>query len=220
MYFFGLRSFFTWTGDRMRIVLIGASGHGKVCAEIAKLVGYDRIIFLDSDISRRECAGNAVVGTCDDFERYIDENTFFFVSIGNIDDRKRLQKRIKRSLGQIASLIHPKAVVSNEVKLGEGSVVMAGAVVNPGTVIGRGCIINTCASIDHDCKVGDYVHVAVGSRVCGAVEVGMDTWIGAGSTISNNVRICERCIIGAGAVVVQDIKEEGTYVGVPAKKKK
>ena len=95
---------------------------------------------------------------------------------------------------------------------------MAGAVINPGVGIGKGCIINTCSSVDHDCDVGDYVHIAVGSHLCGTVSVGDGTWIGAGATVINNVFICSDCMIGAGAVVVNDIQESGTYVGVPARR--
>ena len=95
---------------------------------------------------------------------------------------------------------------------------MAGAVINSGARIGTGCIVNTCASVDHDCNVGDYVHIAVGSHLCGTVSMGDETWIGAGAIVSNNISICSECMIGAGAVVVKDIKESGTYVGVPAKK--
>jgi acetyltransferase-like isoleucine patch superfamily enzyme len=94
---------------------------------------------------------------------------------------------------------------------------MAGVVINSGSVIGEGCIVNTCGSVDHDCKVDDYVHVSVDAHFCGTVTVGESTWIGAGATISNNITICGSCTIGAGAVVVKDIEEEGTYVGVPAR---
>ena len=94
--------------------------------------------------------------------------------------------------------------------------IMAGAVINPYAKLGKGCIVNTCASVDHDCEVRDYVHVAVGAHLCGTVEVGAYTWIGAGATVSNNISICPECMIGAGAVVVKDIVEAGTYVGVPA----
>lgn len=97
---------------------------------------------------------------------------------------------------------------------------MAGAVINSGVRIGRGCIINTCSSADHDCDMGDYVHIAVGSHLCGTVSVGDETWIGAGATVSNNISICSECMIGAGAVVTRDITEKGTYVGVPAKRSK
>ena len=81
-----------------------------------------------------------------------------------------------------------------------------------------GCIINTCASVDHDCVLEDFVHVAVGAHVAGTVSIGAGTWIGAGATVSNNLQICGGCMIGAGAVVIKSITESGTYVGVPAEK--
>ena len=72
--------------------------------------------------------------------------------------------------------------------------------------------------MDHDCKVGNYVHIAVGSHLCGTVSVGNGTWIGAGATIINNVSICPDCMIGAGAVVIKNIVEQGTYIGCPVSK--
>ena len=102
--------------------------------------------------------------------------------------------------------------------LGTGTLVAAGAVINPGAVIGDGCIINTCASVDHDCVLEDFVHRAVGAHVAGTVSIGAGTWIGAGATVSNNLQICGGCMIGAGAVVIKSITESGTYVGVPAEK--
>ena len=83
----------------MRIVFIGAPGHGKVCAEIAKLVGYKEILFLDDNRELKECARYAVVGILDDFERYLNDNTDFFVSIGNAESRKRIQEKITMAGG-------------------------------------------------------------------------------------------------------------------------
>ena len=94
---------------------------------------------------------------------------------------------------------------------------MAGAVVNPYAKLGCSCIVNTCASVDHDCIVGNYVHISVGAHICGAVTIGEGVWVGAGSTIINNIRVCPECLLGAGSVVVKDIDQTGTYVGVPAK---
>ncbi len=108
--------------------------------------------------------------------------------------------------------------MAEDVKIGEGTVVMAGAVVNPGAIIGKGCIINTCSSIDHDCKIGDFVHVSIGAHLAGAVKVHSRTWIGAGDTVINKIFICDNWKVGAGPVVVNNITEVGTYVGVPAKK--
>ena len=197
-----------------KIVIIGASGHGKVAADIALKCGYTDIVFLDDNISIKNCGRHSVVGSNDRVE---DINSDVIVAIGNSAARRRIQESIEEE--RLAVLIHPDAVVAEDVTIGSGTVVMAGTVINPGSMIGRGCIINTCASVDHDCKLGDYVHVAVGAHLAGSVEVGDETWIGAGATVSNNIEICGRCMIGAGAVVVKDIEEAATYLGVPARQK-
>jgi sugar O-acyltransferase (sialic acid O-acetyltransferase NeuD family) len=190
----------------MRITIIGASGHGRVVADIARLRGYTDIVFLDDNPDVTECAGYPVVG---DSLSLVEGDVF--VAVGDAEVRKRL------SGGRDpVTLVHPDAVVATDVVIGKGTVVMAGAVVNPGASIGRGCIVNTCASVDHDCVIADYVHVSVGAHLCGTVTVGESTWIGAGAVINNNVQLCADATIGAGAVVISDVKEAGTYVGVPA----
>lgn len=195
-----------------RLLIIGASGHGKVVADIARLNGYQEIAFLDDDSEVRHCGQYPVIGASSDV-RNIDGDVI--VAIGNAKIRRRIQQSIDSE--RIVTLIHPSAVVSGT-QIGLGTVVMAGAVINPGAVIGEGCIINTSSSVDHDCWVGNYVHVAVGAHVAGSVEIGDETWIGAGATVSNNVTICTGCMIGAGAVVVNSIEVSGTYVGVPARR--
>lgn len=202
----------------MGIVLIGASGHGKVCAEIAELTGYNGIRFLDDNRELTECGGHPVVGAQDDFRKYMGDGTAFFVSIGNSQTRKRIQTEIEAAGGRVATLVHPKSTISKDVKIGDGTAIMAGAVVNAGTTIGRGAIVNTSSSIDHDCVIGDYSHVAVGAHICGTVAIGTGVWIGAGATISNNLSICDGCMVGAGAVVIHDITISDKYIGVPAKR--
>ena len=193
--------------------IIGASGHGKVVADIARKNGYKEIVFLDDDVSIHECGGYPVIGKSSEAGT-IDAGVI--IGIGNADIRKRIQESIPHE--KLVTLIHPDAVIAEDVEIGAGTVVMAGAVINPGVGIGKGCIINTCSSVDHDCDVGDYVHIAVGSHLCGTVSVGDGTWIGAGATVSNNVSICSDCMIGAGAVIVKNIDSSGTYMGVPARK--
>lgn len=197
-----------------KIVIIGASGHGKVAANIALKCGYTDIVFLDDNVGIKNCGGYPVVGSSDKMKDMAGD---VIVAIGDPVIRRRIQEGIEEE--RLAVLIHPDAVIAEDVAIGKGTVVMAGTVINPGSVIGRGCIINTCASVDHDCKLGDYVHVAVGAHLAGSVEVGDETWIGAGATVSNNIEICGRCMIGAGAVVVKDIEEAATYLGVPARQK-
>ena len=196
-----------------RLAIIGASGHGKVIADIARKNGYKKIVFLDDDESIHECGGYSVVGKSSEAGT-IDAD--IIVGIGNAGVRKRIQESVPEE--KLVTLIHPDAVVAEDVVVGDGTVVMAGVVINPGVRIGKGCIINTCSSVDHDCEVGDYVHISVGSHLCGTVSVGSGTWIGAGATVSNNVSICSDSMIGAGAVIVKNIDSAGTYMGVPARR--
>lgn len=196
--------------------IIGASGHGKVVADIARKMGYEEIVFFDDNQEVNHCGVYPVVGATKDI---LQHNCDAFVAIGNPGVRSRLMEQLEQSQKTLPVLVHPNAVVAEDVQLGLGTVVVAGAVVNPGAKIGKGCIINTCSSVDHDCVIGDYVHVAVGAHVAGTVQIQHHTWVGAGTTVSNNVNICANCMIGAGAVVCKSIMEEGTYVGVPAKKK-
>ena len=196
-----------------RLIIIGASGHGKVVADIACRLGYTDIVFLDNNPKLEKCAGFSVLGS-DKMVKDLDGDVF--VAIGNANTRKKLMTDNQGR--RFPVLIHPSAVVAGDVQIGVGSVVMAGVVINPGTSIGMGCIVNTSSSVDHDCLIGDYCHISVGSHLCGTVAVGDNTWIGAGATISNNVDICADCLIGAGAVVVRDIDEPGTYIGIPAKR--
>lgn len=200
------------------LVIVGASGHGKVIADIAKKVGYTDIVFLDDNPKVESCGIYKVVGGCKSAQSY--KNADFIVAIGNSKIRRKIQSELIEMGLNIVSLVHPSAVIASNVKIGVGTVVMAGAVINPCSVIGQGAIINTCASVDHDCRIGDYVHVSVGAHVAGTVIIGDNTWVGAGATVSNNIEITNECMIGAGAVVIADITEHGTYVGVPAKKLK
>ncbi|MGI6264927.1 MAG: acetyltransferase [Acutalibacteraceae bacterium] len=195
-----------------RLLIIGAGGHGKVIADIAAQRGYTDIAFLD-DNRRDVQAGYPVVGAVADAGRLEGD---LFVAIGNGEIRRRIQESLPKE--RLATLIHPRATVARDAKIGAGSVVMAGAVVNPGASIGDGVIVNTASSVDHDCAVGDFAHIAVGAHLCGTVEIGADTMIGAGAVVTNNRRVCAGCLIGAGAAVVKDLDQPGTYVGVPARR--
>lgn len=192
----------------MKLTIIGASGHGKVVADIARKNGYDEIVFLDDNPNIKFCGNYPVIGNTNNT---IDGAAF--VAVGNNQIRERL------SYGRaVVTLIHPNAIISDDVVIGNGTVIMAGAIINSGAKIGNGCIINTSSSVDHDCIIGDFVHISVGAHLCGTVLVGDHTWIGAGATVSNDIIICKDCLVGAGAVVVSNIEKKGTYVGVPARR--
>ncbi len=201
-----------------KLIIIGASGHGKVAADIAiKMNKWQSIAFLDDDESIKTSMGLEVIGKTADAFTYKEEADFF-VAIGSNVTREKIQEKLVEEELNVVNLIHPAVVIGTDVEIGIGTTVMAGAVINSSTRIGKGCIINTSASLDHDNNIEDYVHISPGTRVAGSVTVGKATWLGIGSVISNNVNICSDCKVGAGAVVVKDITEPGTYVGVPVRR--
>lgn len=200
-----------------KLIIIGASGHGKVVADIAlKTEKYTEICFLDDNPDVGECMGFPIIGKVASFDQWINEAEYI-VAIGNSHVREKITNQLLEKNAILATLIHPNACIGINVEIGAGTVVMAGAIINSNTRIGDGVIINTASSVDHDNVVGDYCHVSVGAHLAGTVHLKKHTWIGAGATISNNITVCKECMIGSGAVVVKDIEESGTYVGVPAK---
>ena len=200
-----------------KVVVIGASGHGKVVADIIKEAGDEVAGFLDDNLEVFPMfSGYPVLGTTAQPLENVEVE--YIVAIGNAKIREMIVERFKGVKWYTA--VHSTAVLSkSDTAIGEGTVIMPNAVINAGAKIGKHCIINTSAVVEHDNKLEDYVHVSVGAKLAGTVCVGKLTWIGIGACISNNLTICDGCMIGAGAVVVKDIKEAGIYIGVPARKK-
>lgn len=197
------------------VVIIGASGHAKVIADIIIKNG-DRVVgFLDDNTALPETIiGYSYLDVISGWQKYMSD-CCFVMGIGN----NRIRRKIAKSLDvEWYTAIHPSAQIAVDTHIGEGTVVMANAVINTSARIGRHCIINTGAVIEHDNRIADYVHVSPNAALCGTVSVGEMTHIGAGATVKNNTSICRDVVIGAGGVVVKDITESGTYVGVPAKK--
>ncbi|MDK2946235.1 MAG: hypothetical protein PWQ85_1011 [Geotoga sp.] len=204
-----------------KLLILGASGHGRVVAEIATLMKqWDEISFLDDNEELNHVNGYKVIDRLKNYRLYKDEYENAFVAIGNNQIRLRLINELLKAGFSIPVLIHPKATISNNVFIDIGTVVMAGAVINTNTVIGKGCIINTSSSVDHDCVLGDGVHISPGAHVGGTVHIGRCTWVCIGSSISNNITIGENVVIAAGAVVIRDIRDNVMVAGVPATFKK
>ena len=197
-----------------RLIIIGAGGHGKVIADAALKNGYTNICYID-DHAKGEIMGFPIIGTCEDIERLNDENTDFIIGIGNNDVRKKVAET--HDLNWV-SIVHPSAQIAFYAEIGKGTVVMANAVVNVCATIGEHCIINTGAIVEHDNMIENYVHISPNVALGGTVRIGELTHIGIGATVINNVDVCSGCTIGAGAVVVKDLKTKGTYIGVPVLK--
>lgn len=188
------------------VIIIGASGHGRVIADIVRASGDILLGFLDDDPAKK------TLGPVSDHVKY--PGAEFVVGIGNAAARERISSIPVKWY----TAVHPAAVVSLSASIGEGSVVMPCAVINADAVIGRHCIVNSGAIVEHDDRIEDYAHISVGAKLGGTVSVGRKTWVGIGAAVKNNVSICADCVIGAGAVVIHPIEEKGTYIGVPAER--
>ncbi|PEW87009.1 acetyltransferase [Bacillus cereus] len=205
---------------KKKLLIIGASGHGKVIADIAlKMNKWQSIAFLDDNENVKSSMGIEIIDNSASISKYVDDHDFF-VGIGNNVIREKVQSQLENEEASIPVLIHPSAIIGEQVYLEAGTVVMAGAVINCCTKIGKGCIINTASTVDHDNVIEDYVHISPGAHLAGTVKVGSGTWLAIGSIVINNINITSECKIGAGAVVIRDITETGTYVGVPARRVK
>lgn len=199
------------------VVIIGAGGHAKVIADIITKSNDNVIGFLDDnlDIQNKTIYLNkTVLGTTKDIDKY--KEYYFVIGIGNNNIRENIANSYDLKW---YTAIHPNAIIANEVSIEEGSVVMAGSIINTGTKIGKHCIINTKSSLDHDNIIENYVHISPGATLAGTVHIKEKTWVCSGATIINNITIAKNNIIGAGSVVIKDINEEnGTYVGAPARR--
>ncbi len=203
-----------------KVIIIGAGGHARVIADIINKSNDDLIGFLDDnkDIQGTIVFDNKkVLGTIQEVDEKKYEEYYFVIGIGSNRVRELIANKYPNLKWYTA--IHPNAIIANDTKIGDGTVIMAGVVINPGTKIGNHCIINTCSSLDHDNVLEDFVHISPGSHLAGTVKVGEKTWICAGVTIINNISIGKNNVIGAGATVIQNIEENNsTFVGVPTRK--
>ena len=201
------------------LLILGTGGHALSVADAALALGHwDSLAFLD-DEPKETILGFPVLGRLAAAEVLRDGHPEAFVALGNNALRLAWLEKLRGWGFKIPSVIHPRSIVSPFAEIGEGCVVMAGAVVNVKTVIHEGCILNTGCGVDHNSILGAGVHLSPGVHAGGDTFIGTRTWICIGATIGSQRSICADSIIAAGAAVVSDITEPGLYAGVPAVKK-
>jgi len=205
-----------------KVVIWGAGGHAKVVADaLRQQGGWNVVGFLDDAAPHHRgesfCGATVLGGREALANLRRDGVTHAFLAIGNCAARLELMAVVEAAGYELATAIHPRAVVAPDVAVGAGTVVAAGAVINPAARVGRSVIVNTCASVDHDCVIGDAAHVCPGVRLAGCVTVGRAAWVGIGATVIQNVTIGEGATVGAGAVVLKDVPAGAVAYGVPAR---
>jgi sugar O-acyltransferase (sialic acid O-acetyltransferase NeuD family) len=205
------------------ITVFGASGHAKVVLDILELsrVRIDLIVDDNAALHGREFYGYVVGGGRAQLQESLSRKGYLecIIAIGNNRIRGMVAKWLLEAGAVLApAALHPSAQVSRTARISRGCVVMAGCVVNPDAYIGENVIINTGASVDHDCIVGQDVHVAPGATLCGGVHLGEGSMVGAGSVVHPNITIGKNVTIGAGATVLEDVPDNVTVVGTPARR--
>lgn len=202
------------------VFIFGASGHGRVVLDVMEQQGVGQVEgFFDDDprLWGKEWAGYPVLGGRDALFANAGKHSKGLVAIGHNRARMAVFRWLKESGFSFVSAVHPRATLSRSARLGEGTVVMAGAVINPEARVGDNVIVNTGATVDHDCVVMDHVHIAPGATLCGNVWVGEGVLVGAGATLLPGVRVHPASIVGAGATVVRDVAPGSVVVGTPAR---
>ncbi len=199
------------------LIIIGAGGHGKVIAETALAAGWSTIAFYDDAYpSTRHTGQWEILGTSIDLLN-TQSNSPIVIAIGNNMTRIQKATQFKEAGFRFATIIHPRAIISPSAKIGEGTVIFGGAVVNAYATIGDHCIINTNSTVEHECHLNEGVHVSPNAALGGGAQIGSMSWVGISACVKQGARIGESVMIGAGAAVVRDLPSYCTALGVPAR---
>ena len=200
------------------LAILGASGHGKVVADIAECQGWEKVSFFDDAWPKKQKNGAwSVIGDSDELLKRLSEFSGVAVAIGDNTVRLNKLNMFKQAGAPLPALAHPSAVVSRYSFIDDAVVIVAGAVINADARVRFGTVINTSASVGHDCDLGEGCHICPGVRLAGGVEVGSCSWVGVGTSVRQLVKIGSGVVIGAGAAVVSDIENGAIAVGVPAR---
>lgn len=205
-----------------KCVIIGAGGHAKVVIDIVRRSGKDIIGLTDVTIKEgNKFMGYPVLGNddrlSDIYESGVHEAVMGIGHVGEPWIRNQIFQKAVEMGFTFPNLMHPAAVLSENIHYGEGNLFGAHCTVNADAVIGSLCIINTAAIIEHESVIGDGVHIAPHATVLGGGVIGKNTFVGAGSVILQGAHIGDNCIVGAGSIVLHDVEDSCIVVGNPGR---
>jgi len=203
------------------LILIGGGGHCKACIDVIESIGtYSIKGILDlKDQVGKQVSGYEIIGTDDDITPFINGHQFL-ITVGQLKSsaiRTRIFKFLTESGAQLATIISPTAYVSKRAIINQGTIVMHHATVNTGAVLGVNCIINTGSNIEHDCSVGNHVHISTHAVANGDCKIGDECFVGSNAVLSNGIIIPSGTILGAGTVVYKTLDNPGVYAGNPSR---
>ena len=194
-------------------IIYGCGGHSRSIADVILYNNPKSVItFVDSNARKNEKI------FCFDVVKTISikERVRSIVALGDNYKRKRKFDVVNKKY--IISVISKRSYMGLHCKIQKGCFIGHGSYVGPGAVIGYNTVINTSSIVEHEVVIGNHCHIAPHSTICGRADIGDLVLIGAGAVILDNISICSHTIIGAGATVIKNIHDPGIYAGTPAKK--
>jgi UDP-N-acetylbacillosamine N-acetyltransferase len=197
------------------LVLLGFGGHARSVADVALTAGYGRLWFVDDNAAEGERFLDFPV------QRLMPQDAGNWVYMPCAGDNRRREAQIRQLIDAnltVATIISPTATIGHGSSIGPGCFIGHHAHVGPLAKLGAGCIVNTGGIVEHDCIVGDCVHVSVNSILAGKSSLGDRVFLGAGAVVIDGISVGSDVTIGAGAVVAESIQLPGIYAGVPARK--
>jgi sugar O-acyltransferase (sialic acid O-acetyltransferase NeuD family) len=210
------------SSERTRIVVVGTGGHSQVVADaIARMKDAGKPVelagFLDErvELHGTQILGATVLGSIADLPDIPHDGVV--VAIGDNATRQRVFEELVAAGEHLVSVIHPAAVIAPDVQIGVGCMIIGGVVINTGTVVGDNTILNTGCTVDHHNTIGSHVHIAPGAHLGGNVWAGHGAMVGIGASVLPRITIGEAASVGAGAVVLENVPDSVTVVGVPAR---
>lgn len=200
------------------LIVVGAGGHAKVVLELIRASGRFNVIGCVDPGGAREILGVPVLGGDELLPGLHRAGVrYAFVALGGNRLRRDVTRRVRDIGFELPAAVSPAASISPTASVAAGAAIMGGVTINANAVVAEGAIVNTNASVDHDCVVGPFAHCAPGTHLAGVVVVEEGAFVGIGACAIPGTRIGAWSVVGAGAVVIDDVPPRATAVGVPAR---
>ena len=206
--------------EQKHLIIVGAGGHARVVIDAAELQGFNILGIVDINYHKQEetIINYKVIGGVSELEHFDRKDTKVFIAIGDAKERALYFEEAKKMGFSIPKIIHPTAILSKYITIGDGVFVNSGVILNAEIIIGENAVVNTGAILDHEVHLGKHSHIAPGCKIGGRVKIEDFTFIGIGSTVINKIKIGSHVMVGAGSLVIRDVESNSTVVGIPARR--